>query len=102
MYYISARPNEGGNYGNPQSHPSGEVYALPDELLSDYIACMGFALLTIGEDGETVTAVTANAEALEAWRAEHPDNPEPEPEPTETDKLRADVDFLLAMGGYIE
>jgi len=25
-----------------------------------------------------------------------------EPEPSETEKLRADVDFLLAMGGYIE
>ena len=31
--------------------------------------------------------------------------PEPEPEvvePTDTEKLRADVDFLLAMGGYVE
>ena len=27
--------------------------------------------------------------------------PEPEPEPTAEEKLRADVDFLMAMGGYV-
>lgn len=28
--------------------------------------------------------------------------PTPDPEPTETEQLRADVDFLLVMGGYAE
>ena len=28
-------------------------------------------------------------------------NPKPEPEPTEQEQLRADVDFLLAMGGVL-
>ena len=29
------------------------------------------------------------------------DDGEPEPEPTEQEQLRADVDFLLAMGGVL-
>lgn len=37
------------------------------------------------------------------WTAgEIPETPEIETEPTEEEQLRADVDFLLAMGGYVE
>ena len=40
---------------------------------------------------------------LEAYNGEYTieDDGEPEPEPTEHEQLRADVDFLLAMGGVL-
>ena len=41
-------------------------------------------------------AVLRTEEELEADRAARP-----EPEPTEQEQLRADVDFLLAMGGML-
>ena len=41
-------------------------------------------------------AVLRTEEELEADRAARP-----EPEPTEQEQLRADVDFLLAMGGVL-
>ena len=39
----------------------------------------------------------------EAYKGEYTieDDGEPEPEPTEQEQLRADVDFLLAMGGVL-
>ena len=39
----------------------------------------------------------------EAYNGEYEiiDDGEPEPEPTEQEQLRADVDFLLAMGGVL-
>lgn len=39
----------------------------------------------------------------EAYNGEYTieDNGQPEPEPTEQEQLRADVDFLLAMGGVL-
>lgn len=39
----------------------------------------------------------------EAYNGEYTieDDGEPEPEPTEQEQLRADVDFLLAMGGVL-
>lgn len=37
------------------------------------------------------------------WTAgEIPETPETDTEPTEVEQLRADIDFLLAMGGYVE
>ena len=44
------------------------------------------------------------AEALKySYNSEYTieDDGEPEPEPTEQEQLRADVDFLLAMGGVL-
>ena len=39
----------------------------------------------------------------EAYKGEYTieDDGQPEPEPTEQEQLRADVDFLLAMGGVL-
>ena len=39
----------------------------------------------------------------EAYNGEYTieDDGQPEPEPTEQEQLRADVDFLLAMGGVL-
>ena len=49
-------------------------------------------------DGEEWTE-GATSQEISAWEAEHPAMPEPEP--TEQEQLRADVDFLLAMGGVL-
>lgn len=42
---------------------------------------------------------TATEDEISVWEAEHPAMPQPEP--TEQEQLRADVDFLLAMGGVL-
>lgn len=89
MYYINKTPSENGNYGNPSSR--GEI-ALPDELLDSYVATMGFAILTL--DGDTVTAVEVNQDALDAYLAEHPDVP-PEPPQPSADEI---LDILLGGG----
>lgn len=78
MFYINATPNASGNYGNPMGQPFAGCVALPDDLLGPYIEAMGFAYLEI-EDGEVV-AVEVNQEALDAYLADHPDQPEPTPE----------------------
>lgn len=89
MYYINSTPTDNGNYGNPQSNVNG--YALPDSLLDSYVATMGFAILTL--DGDTVTAVEVNQDALDAYLAERPVLP---PEPTEPS---ADEILNILLGG---
>lgn len=91
MWYINATPRESGDYGNPMGQVFPGCVALPDELLSDYIEAKGFVFLEV-EDGEVV-AVEVNQEALDAYLAEHPDQPETEPEPT-TEEL---LDILLGV-----
>lgn len=97
MYYINAVPNEAGNYGNPASNPHTGALALPDSLLSAYIAANGFVLLTV-EDG-AVTTVETNTEALEAYSAEHSDTPA-DPEPgaqDDTDAMLIDHEYRLTL-----
>lgn len=91
MYYINATPRESGYYGNPMGQSFPGSVALPDELLGAYIEAKGFVYPEV-EDGEVV-AVEVNQEALDAYLAEHPDQPEPEPEPT-TEEL---LDILLGV-----
>lgn len=97
MFYINAKPNENGYYGNPMGQPFEGCLKLPDELLGQYIEARGFVIPII-EDG-TVISLETNQEALDAYLAEHPDQPEPEPEPTEMEQLRADIDYLAIMAG---
>lgn len=78
MYYINAQPNESGNYGNPMGQPFPGSVTLPDDLLSDYISAKGFVIPVI-EDCQVVS-LEVNREALDAYLAEHPDQPEPTPE----------------------
>ena len=78
MYYINAQPNESGNYGNPIGQPFPGSVGLSDDLLSDYINAKGFVIPTI-ENG-TVVSLEVNRDALDAYLAEHPDQPEPTPE----------------------
>ena len=49
------------------------------------------------------TAENETIAKAEAYNGEYTieDDGEPDPEPTEQEQLRADVDFLLAMGGVL-
>lgn len=76
MYYIKSQPTD-DNYGNPQSNKFSDSIAIPDELLTDYVACRGFALLTV-ENG-IVASIAENTDALNAYLAAHPDAPAPTP-----------------------
>lgn len=78
MFYINAQPNASGNYGNPMGQPFHGAVALPDDLLSSYIEAKGFVIPAV-ENGEVVS-LEVNQEALDAYLAEHPDQPEPTPE----------------------
>lgn len=98
MYYIKSAPTETGNYGNPHTPENPGDYALPDELLQDYIDSMGFVNLTVN-DG-VVTSVTRNESAYDAYIAEHPPEPEPEPGPSPqdtTDALLVDHELRITM-----
>lgn len=88
MYYINQTANESGNHGNPVSHQSKGMVALPESILSEYINTRGFANLII-EDG-VVTNITINQEAYDAYMKEHPDIPEEET-PTQLDTIEAQV-----------
>ena len=78
MYYINPTPNESGNHGNPMGQPFPNCVTLPDDLLSPYLAAMGFVTLTV-EKG-AVTSLETNQEALDAYEADHPDLPPEDPE----------------------
>lgn len=109
MYYINPTPTS-SNHGNPMGQPFPGCVTLPDELLSAYLDCKGFAVLTI-EDG-TVTAVKPNQEALDAYLADHPDVEPGEPEPTTEDRvadleaenklLKAQVEALTETNDFHE
>ena len=92
MYYISSTPNSTGNYGNPMSQSFPGSLALPDDLLAPYIEARGFVTLIL--DGNTVTAVETNQEALDAYLEEYPDIPV-EPIPT-------DHEILMTLLGVTE
>lgn len=82
MYYINPTTP---NHGNPMGQPFHGCVVLPDDLLSAYLDTRGFCTLTV--EGNTVTAVTVDQEALDAYNAEHP---EVEPEkPVTVEELLA-------------
>lgn len=96
MYYINSTPNESGNHGNPMRQPFPGCINLPDDLLTPYIEARGFVTLTM--DGNTVTAVETNQEALDAYLAEHPDT-DPVATPTNEERLSALESAMLSMMG---
>ena len=51
----------------------------------------------------TYSKADVEVASSEAYNGEYTieDDGQPEPEPTEQEQLRADVDFLLAMGGVL-
>ena len=87
MYYINAKPNDSGNYGNPMGQPFTGCLKLPEALLSSYIEAKGFILPEVVDN--EVVGFAWNQEALDAYLAEHPEVPEPEPEATTEEILNA-------------
>ncbi len=85
MKYINATPNDSGAYPGPQGTPFSGSISLTDEQSAQLVAYNGFVTLTVA-DG-TVTAVTPNTEAWEAWKASLP--AETDPEPTTVEKISA-------------
>ena len=59
--------------------------------------------LVLSDVMKQATPETLEIAKREAYNGEYEiiDDGEPEPEPTEQEQLRADVDFLLAMGGVL-
>ena len=59
--------------------------------------------LVLSDVMKQATPETFEIAKREAYNGEYTieDDGEPEPEPTEQEQLRADVDFLLAMGGVL-
>lgn len=107
MKIISKSANPSGSYFSPQDWPEGAAIPMkaavwPDALdTAAFYAHNGFVILDIRqlEGVDTVTSYRPNTEAWEAWKQAEADKPQPETEPTETERLRADVDFLAAMAG---
>lgn len=71
MLYINSQQNPFGNHGNPMGQLFDGCLTLPDDLLIPYIEARGFVTLTL--DGNTVTDVQTNQEALDAYLSVNPD-----------------------------
>lgn len=96
MYIIRTNPNPSGSYPPPHTWPLAEApdgYAwLPDDLdLTEFFQYKGFVTLTIADD--TVTAITPDQAAYDAWMAEHP---EPDPLPAAKDARQEENKAALA------
>ena len=91
MKYIKITPNENGGHQNQFGGGfPGEGWAIIPE---DMTIPSTFPFVNIEVEDGVVTSMTEGVV------------PEPTPIPpviTEIDRLRADVDFIMAMEGYIE
>ena len=88
--YIQIEPNENGSHNNQNGgdHPGEGWAVIPDNIVIP--DSFPFVSITV-EDGD-VTGMTA---------CEVPERTEPVKQPTQYEILRADVDFIMAMEGYI-
>lgn len=88
MIYIDKIPNPSGAYPNPKNQPFSGSITLTDEQAEMFFAYNGFIIVTETDDG---VSVEPNAEAWEAWKAEHPESEEEPPavETTVYDELDA-------------
>lgn len=96
MKIILREAFSNGAYSGVQSWKSTNLpddYAwLPDELdLTEFFQYKGFVTLTIA--GDTVTAITPDQAAYDAWMAEHP---EPDPLPAAKDARQEENKAALA------
>lgn len=93
---IANMPNPSGAYPGPQSWelpdlPDGYAW-LPDDLdLTEFFQYKGFVTLTIADD--TVTTITPDQAAYDAWMAEHP---EPDSLPAAKDARQEENKAALA------
>lgn len=70
MYYLNPVPTENGSYGNPSTTPFDGALELSEKYLDAYIATMGFATFT--KHRQTITGVTRNQAAYDAYMEQHP------------------------------
>lgn len=97
MNYIKIEANSNGSHQNQfDGGFPGEGWAIiPEEI--EIPSTFPFVNIEVEEDEETrIMVVTTMTEGVV---------PEPQPiihTPTEIERLRADVDFIMAMEGYIE
>lgn len=95
MWIIPSAVNEDGGRSNMQTCngatlPDG-YYWCDEQYVDTYCQAKGFVNIEV--DGDTVTSMAVNQEALDKWNAEHPD-PEPvEPEPTTDDIVNALIGY---------
>lgn len=90
MRIIEIEALSNGAHRNQTGSTVPEGWAIIPE---DIVLPASFPFVGIETENGIVTAMTARSV------------PEPEPEdiqPTEIERLRADIDFLLAMGGFVE
>lgn len=78
-----------------QSTPAHGLLKLNAEQEELYLAHNGFVRILSTDPVE----IEADTEAWEAWKAEEAEKAAIPTPPTELEQLRADVDFLAAMGG---
>ena len=62
--------------------PEGYAWC-PDDFVEVFYSTDPAGFVNITVENDTVTKMTINQEALDAYIAEHPDQPEPEPEVTD-------------------
>lgn len=95
MWIIPSAANEDGGRSNMQTWngatlPDG-YYWCDEQYVDTYCQAKGFVNIEV--NGDTVTSMTVNQEALDKWNTEHPD-PEPvEPEPTTDDIVNALIGY---------
>lgn len=101
MYIIHREPNENGSRPPLQSWAKStppDGYALcPDEFAETFYSTTPAGFVTITVDGDTVTAMEVNREALETYQSMMPEPQEPTP--TAEEQMRADIDYIAAMTG---
>lgn len=99
-WIIQKDPSENGSRSNQSwdrmTPPNGYLFCDEADIHGVYVEYRGF--VNIEYEGNTVTSMTGNQEALDAYLAEHPDpEPQPEPEPQATTD-----EVLNALIGYEE
>lgn len=96
MWIIPSAVNEDGGRSNMQTWNGATLpdgYYWCDEQYVD-VYCQAKGFVNIEVDGDTVTAMTVNQEALDKWNTEHPD-----PEPAE--EQIADNEAVAIIKGEI-
>lgn len=79
---------------NGSTPPAGYVFC-PDELAETFYSTTPAGFVNITVEGDTVTDMIVNQEALDAYIAELPEDAEPEP--TQLDRVEAQATYTAMM-----
>lgn len=93
MYIIMRKPYDNGGRPPMQTWdyptlPNGYAWC-PDEFFGVFYSTSPAGFVNITVEGDTVTAMTVNQAALDAYIAANPPQPEADPEPTADEILDA-------------